>query len=66
MIYVKMKLDTAVTKGIIPADHPYPTNGEDVVFKKDVLVNSGIHVSEDEFEGLTTAKALEKYDQWQI
>ena len=60
-----MKEKAAISAGIIPAAHPYPTDGTDVIFKKDVLVNSGANVPEGEYEALTTPQALKKYDEWQ-
>lgn len=66
MIYVKMKEKTAVEREIIPADHPYPTNGKEVIFKRDILVQSGVNVSEEEIQKLTTAEALKMYDLWQM
>ncbi|EHO13851.1 hypothetical protein [Myroides odoratimimus] len=66
MIYVLMNEKTAVDKGIIPASHPYQSNGEEVIFKKDILTTSGIHVPEEEYTPMTTADALKKYDEWQI
>ncbi|MFD0701739.1 hypothetical protein [Myroides pelagicus] len=65
MIYVKLSIDKAKELGLIEDNHPYPTNGEEVILKKDLLTLANVSVTEEMTE-LTTAQALKILDTWQI
>lgn len=67
MVYIILLEELAVERGVIAVNHPYPNNGLEVIFKKDVLINSGVSLIEGvDYNEMTTAQALKKYDEWQI
>ena len=66
MIYIIMKEAQALAKGIIPEDHYFPKNDEQVIFKKDLLTiySQQGHSIDFEYEELETAQAINKIDTW--
>lgn len=66
MKYIIMKESIAVEKGVIPEDHYFPTQDNQVIFKKDMLTiySQKEHHLDFEYKELETAQALNKIDTW--
>ncbi|MVX36226.1 hypothetical protein [Myroides sp. LoEW2-1] len=65
MNYIKINKQIAVEKGIIKENSFFPTNGTEVIFKKDILTIWEENNKVDfDFENIKPAEALKTIEEW--
>lgn len=65
MTYVILEKDIAIRNGIIKEHSYFPSNGTEVMFKKDLLVSWGENNKVDfDFKEVKTDEALKITEEW--